>query len=223
MHDDLKRSGGRPVTYSILLADPPWSYGCWSGKSSRTADAHYPLMTTDEICAMRSQVDGWAAENCALFLWVTAPLLADGMRVMDAWGFTYKTFGLVWVKTTKRPAITYDQTVALSWERARQRIRRLPAVLDQNGNIRTTHIGMGHYTRANAEIALLGIRGKMRPARRDVSQLILAPVRAHSQKPDEQYERIEAMYPDGPRLELFARRRVPGWDAWGNEAKTEAV
>jgi N6-adenosine-specific RNA methylase IME4 len=55
---------------------------------------------------------------------------------------------------------------------------------------------------------------------RNVRQTIQAPVRDHSRKPDEQYARIMALY-DGPYLELFARQRWPGWDAWGDEAPKE--
>jgi N6-adenosine-specific RNA methylase IME4 len=78
--------------------------------------------------------------------------------------------------------------------------------------------GLGHYTRGNAELCLLGIRGRMPVKSRDVPQVILSPRREHSRKPDEQYERIERLY-DGPYLELFARRRWPGWDVWGREVE----
>ena len=78
--------------------------------------------------------------------------------------------------------------------------------------------GMGYYTRANSEPCLLATKGKSRkPANRSVSALIYAPVREHSRKPDEQYAKIESLYPDGPYLELFARQTRPGWDSWGNE------
>jgi len=79
------------------------------------------------------------------------------------------------------------------------------------------HFGMGNWTRANAECCLLAKRGK--PIRQDASvrQLVRAPVRAHSQKPDEVRERLEALYGTVRRLELFARQTNPGWDSWGNE------
>lgn len=77
-------------------------------------------------------------------------------------------------------------------------------------------IGLGYWTRKEAELCLLGTRGK--PARRDkgVRQVIMAPRREHSRKPDEIYGRIEALV-SGPYLEMFARQQWPGWDAWGNE------
>lgn len=77
-------------------------------------------------------------------------------------------------------------------------------------------IGGGQYTRANAEPCLIGIRGK--PKRKDlgVPQIILAPRAEHSTKPAQQYGRIERLY-DGPYIELFARRKVEGWDVDGLE------
>lgn len=79
------------------------------------------------------------------------------------------------------------------------------------------HMGMGHYTRANAENCLFAVRGHPRRANAGVRQLIVALRRDHSRKPDEAYERLERLMGDVPRIELFARRRRPGWDAWGNE------
>jgi N6-adenosine-specific RNA methylase IME4 len=77
-------------------------------------------------------------------------------------------------------------------------------------------IGMGYWTRQQVEICKLYTRGKPRRLSRSVRQLIIAPRREHSRKPDEQYERIEALA-GGPYLELFARQQRPGWSAWGNQ------
>ncbi len=78
------------------------------------------------------------------------------------------------------------------------------------------HLGLGHWTRSNAEVCLLGLRGSPRRQAKDVPQLLVAPVREHSRKPDETHERIMRLVP-GSYLELFARARYPGWDAWGAE------
>jgi N6-adenosine-specific RNA methylase IME4 len=83
--------------------------------------------------------------------------------------------------------------------------------------------GMGYYTRANTEPCLLAVRGKMPVAAHNVHQVIYSPVRRHSQKPNEQYQRIEALYPGGRFLELFARARRPGWAAWGNEVDSDST
>jgi len=86
---------------------------------------------------------------------------------------------------------------------------------------KTTHlgnpmIGMGYWTRKQTESCLLFTKGKPRRHSKGVRQLITAPRREHSRKPDEIYGRIEALV-GGPYLEMFARQRRPGWAAWGNE------
>lgn len=79
------------------------------------------------------------------------------------------------------------------------------------------HMGPGYYTRANTEYCLIGRMGDPpRPKVRDVRQLVVEPRREHSRKPDRIRSDIERMY-EGPYVELFARSRHPGWDAWGNE------
>lgn len=80
-------------------------------------------------------------------------------------------------------------------------------------------MGCGNYTRANAEICLLGTKGscqKMRKSR-SVRQVCDARIERHSKKPDEIRDRIVALFGDVPRIELFARNTTPGWDVWGNE------
>ena len=78
-------------------------------------------------------------------------------------------------------------------------------------------VGMGYWTRQEAEICHLFKRGRPRRISRGVRQIIRAPRREHSRKPDDTYGRIEALA-TGPYLELFARQAWPGWSAWGNEA-----
>jgi N6-adenosine-specific RNA methylase IME4 len=77
-------------------------------------------------------------------------------------------------------------------------------------------IGMGLWTRKEAEVCLLFTRGKPKRIDKGVRQIIRAPRREHSRKPDEQYDRIERLVA-GPYIELFARQQRPGWTAWGNE------
>lgn len=83
-------------------------------------------------------------------------------------------------------------------------------------------IGQGYWTRGNPEQCLLAVRGRPIRLSRGVPKLIVAPRREHSRKPDEAYERIEALCP-GPYLELFARApepRRPGWTYTGHELDT---
>ena len=174
--------------YGVIYADPPWRYRVWSKKGAgRSAEAHYPTMSMEAIKAL--PVADLAAKDCALFLWLTLPLLYEGWAVMQAWGFVYKTVAFVWVKHNKKAESLFT--------------------------------GMGYWTRANAEVCLLATRG--RPKRRacNVHQIILSHIEEHSKKPAEARRRIELLLGEVPRIELFARQKVPGWDCWGNEVESD--
>jgi N6-adenosine-specific RNA methylase IME4 len=77
-------------------------------------------------------------------------------------------------------------------------------------------MGGGYGTRHNAEVCWLGRRGNPQRKSKGIRELIIAPVREHSRKPDEIYERVEALS-DGPYVELFARQQWPGWISIGDE------
>ena len=77
-------------------------------------------------------------------------------------------------------------------------------------------IGMGKWTRKQTELCLLFTKGKPRVLSHSVREIIDAPRREHSRKPDETYERIEQLV-SGPYLEMFARQNWPGWSSWGNQ------
>lgn len=77
-------------------------------------------------------------------------------------------------------------------------------------------LGLGNYLRNATEHLLFATRGKAPVLFRAQPTWITAPVQDHSHKPEEQYPLIERVSP-GPYVELFARRRQPGWDAWGNQ------
>ncbi len=80
------------------------------------------------------------------------------------------------------------------------------------------HLGMGHYTRGNAELCLIGVKGKkMKFLTRSQSQIIESQIEQHSKKPDIVRDKIVELCGDLPRIELFARQQVEGWDCWGNE------
>ena len=81
-------------------------------------------------------------------------------------------------------------------------------------------LGMGYYTRANAEYCLLATKGRVLERKsHSVSSVIISHIREHSRKPDEARERIVELFGDIPRIELFARESVAGWDCWGNETE----
>ena len=89
------------MKYEVIYADPPWAYLWGTGKNGGNfaPEKHYATMSTDEICAI--DVKSLRDKNCALFLWATMPALPDGIKVMEAWGFKYKTCAFAWVKTKK--------------------------------------------------------------------------------------------------------------------------
>lgn len=78
-------------------------------------------------------------------------------------------------------------------------------------------IDLGYWTRANSELCLIGTKGKIKRINNNVSQVILEEKREHSRKPDTARNRIVELMGDLPKIELFARQQVEGWDCWGNE------
>lgn len=85
--------------YAVILADPPWQYS--NSGFSESAESQYPTMPTDEICKMADMVRESSTPETALFLWATNPLLPDALKVMESWGFTYKT-NMAWIKDKGR-------------------------------------------------------------------------------------------------------------------------
>ena len=130
-----------------------------------------------------------ADENCALFLWVTFPLLNEQMQLFEKWGFEYKTLGFSWIKLNPKNLKPF--------------------------------FGVGFYTKSNCEVCLLGIKGKMKPISNKVSSVIISPRREHSRKPDEIRDKIVELFGNLPRIELFARQKIAGWDAWGDEIESD--
>ena len=171
--------------YNIIYADPPWTYKVWSGKGKekKSAENHYNCLKDEDIYDL--PVSKISDKNCILFIWVTYPLLIQGIKTIEKWGFEYKTCGFSWVKKNKK-------SNSLFW-------------------------GLGHWTRANNEICLLATRGKLTRISKSVHQVIYEPIRQHSQKPDCVRDRIVELMGDLPRIELFAREKIDGWDCWGNE------
>lgn len=182
--------------YRAILADPPWVFNSlWGGRPekignnypSRAIERHYDLMEDGDIGKL--PVAELAADDCVLFMWTCWPVLQRSFAVLDAWGFTYKTCAFSWMKADPYRLFALEEDI---------------------------YMGLGYWTRANTEPCLLATRGKPKRRSAGVRQGILSPRREHSRKPDEIYDRIEALV-DGPYLELFARTQRPGWDCWGNE------
>ena len=83
------------------------------------------------------------------------------------------------------------------------------------------HFGVGQWTRKNPELCLLATKGKPKRLNANVRQLQYYRVREHSQKPDEIRDAIVSLMGALPRIELFARQKVEGWDCWGNEVESD--
>jgi N6-adenosine-specific RNA methylase IME4 len=180
--------------YKIIYADPAWSYDDKS-LNRGGAERHYRTMSIEDIKAL--PINDIADEDSILFMWATFPKLQEGLDTIKAWGFEFKTLAFVWIKTNKR---TNNEQLSF-----------LPS------DSFDSFWGMGRWTRSNAEICLLAVKGKPQRLNADVHSVIYAPIDKHSKKPKETRERIIRLIGDLPRVELFARQKSEGWDIWGNE------
>ena len=191
----------------------------------------YGTMTDEEILALPVDTLAPPGPESHLYLWTTDAHLPLALSCMARWGYRFKRT-IVWVKTTQDPeALRAEATKAaddvtasvLAGEfprAARAAVRTLRRLAKTIGQLR---IVGGHYVRGAHELCLFGTRG-LTGLERDVPSVILAPHPkdergriVHSAKPDHLYRIAERISP-GPRIELFARRRRAGWEAWGNQA-----
>lgn len=106
------------------------------------------------------------------------------------------------------------KTIGFTWIKTRK-----------DGGIRKD--GVGWYTMSNAEVCLIGKKGKIKREKTGISQIILSPRVKHSEKPQEVRDKIVQLMGNLPRIELFARKEMQlfnkfeGWDVWGNEIKSD--
>jgi len=176
-------------TAPFTLIRRGWNRG--GGKIKRGADRHYNLMKTKDVESL--PVPQICEANAHLYLWVTNNFLQDGLQVMKAWGFEYKT-KITWVK----------------------------AEIQQDGAFKFQNAGLGQYFRGLDEVCLFGVRGMIpykvdgNGKRMQGKTVLIAPRREHSEKPDEMRTIIETVS-SANFIELFARKPVDGWDCWGNE------
>jgi len=111
------------------------------------------------------------------------------------------------VEVMKSWGFTY-KTIAFVW-------------LKMNSNNFGCVYGIGHYTKPSTEICLLGVKGRLAIRDDGIMQVLMSPRLEHSRKPSEIRQRIVRLLGDLPRIELFARREVEGWDCWGNEVESD--
>ncbi len=178
--------------YNTIYADPPWQF---QNRTGKVAPEHkrlnrYETMTLEEIKAL--PVADIADDKAHLYLWVPNALLPDGLAVMEAWNFEYKS-NIVWEKVRKD-----------GWPDGRGvgfYFRNVTELL---------LFGIKKRSAPNRTLA---------PARSQVN-LIRAMKREHSRKPDEIIPVIEGCSKE-PRIELFARGNRDGWTMWGNQATAD--
>lgn len=174
--------------YDVILADPPWAY---YGQQDKWGAAAKFYSTAPDEAIVRLPIPDLLDERGVLFLWATSPRLDVAMACLSEWKLHFRGIAFVWVKARKDGGPIGAQGVR-------------PSIVKPTAE----------YVLAASRVA----RGRpMKLGDEGVPNVILAPKRAHSQKPDEVTACIERLYPDARRLELFARTERPGWDAWGDE------
>lgn len=179
--------------YGLVLSDPPWHFKNWSGDAPGML--HHRARGANKYYPTTTLDDICnlvppTLDDSILLIWTISSHLEDTFKVINAWGFKYKAIAWVWLKTTK--------------------------------DGKKPRIGMGYHFRQCTEICLLGIKGHpSRGVLRGEPALIVAPrPNRHSEKPFEQYDKINKMWPDVEnKLEMFARTTQPGWDVFGNEVE----
>lgn len=179
-----------PLSFDVILADPATRFETWSDAGEdKSPQAYYETMSWEQLQAM--PVSHLGRGDAMLFLWACWPTLRESIALLEAWGFRYVTGG-AWHKRTRHGK---------------------------------TAFGTGYVLRSASEPFLIGtlgspltannIRGVIESEDLDV---IDAVTRGHSRKPDEQYDFCRRLNPRALKfIELFARQRRPGWEAWGNE------
>ena len=187
--DLLQFCGDRKFT--TLYVDPPWQFSNGTGKIAPENKKllRYDTMTLDDIISL--PVGNIANTEAHLYLWVPNALLPEGLAVMKAWGFQYKT-NLIWEKV-RRDGQPDGRGVGFYFRNVTEILLFGVKTERKSKTFRT-----------------------LQPGRSQVN-VIRKMKREHSRKPDEFIKLIEACSP-GPYIELFARGVRDGWTVWGNEA-----
>jgi len=182
--------------FGLIASDCATNFRLRSKKGEgRSPERHYKTMSDDDL--RRMDVGAHAADDSHLLYWETGPRLVVGRHIpiMRSWGFEPTAMWAVWIKPTLG---AYGRFVRLNEK-----------------NI--WKMGLGFTTRQNAEFVILGRRGNPKRLSKSVHQIITAPLREHSQKPDAFFLNAE-QYGAGPYLELFGRQQREGWTVRGDES-----
>ena len=208
--------------YRLGLVDAPWTYDNRQQNDPARGGITYPVLTMKELYDI--PLGNAFDKDSILIVWVTHPKLMDTyysskervggvkngaeynpLSIIRQWGFRPITTLFVWVKLNRNAR------------------KNLPFDIDDKDwpwyHEDSFYSGLGRYTNSNTEMAIVARKGKGLPRiEKNVKQLIFAPIGDHSAKPKEQYNRLEKLYGNVPRVEIFARDSNPppsGWDATG--------
>lgn len=183
--------------WRCVTIDAPLHFKTWSPKGQgRSPSRHYQTYSPEIIATLPVREIG--ARDAWLLIWWPDPHLPMLVETMNAFGFAFSGKAFTWIKTLKKLAHgTY-----------RLRTDNIEIAL---------HTGGGKTTRKNSESCWLGRRGSPKILSHSVREIIVAPVREHSRKPDEFYARAE-QFCSGPWLDLFGRQSREGWTVWGSES-----
>ncbi|MBZ7706755.1 adenine methyltransferase [Klebsiella oxytoca] len=199
--------------YSLIMADPPWAYG--NTISNGAAADHYSTMRLIDL--KRLPVWELAAENAVLAMWYTGTHNQEAIELAEAWGFTVRTMkGFTWVKLNQLAELRITKALAEG------EVADFYDFLDLLNA--ETRMNGGNHTRANTEDLLIATRGAgLERKHAGIKQVVYSPLGAHSEKPWEVRHRLELLYGDVPRIELFSRSAAPGWHHWGNECSSSVT
>lgn len=193
------------MKFNLISSDPPWAFGDrlqkMKSSTKRSAQSQYSTLTASEVAAL--DVPSIAdPQYCLLALWVPSVLLPEGFEVMKAWGFNYKqTF--IWVKTKKNLT------------------KHVKKLIDAGKEVDVNELmafGMGRLFRQSHEIALIGTMGKVYTHLQNKSQrsVMFDINRGHSTKPELLQDRLDRMFPEAKKLEMFGRRLRSNWTVIGD-------
>lgn len=189
-----------PEKIQIIYADPPWSYRGRKqfgfagdvGVDSGGAIKHYKTMSLDDICDFGIQ--DFVDDDALLFIWIPGPLLPDGLKVIEAWGFTYARDAFVWNKVVTNPGYYTLSQIETCYVAKRGRIPQPRGSRKERQYL---------YTEEATGL--------------DYEQYIEQRRGRHSEKPDTIAMRIRCMFPTQNKIELFARKERENWICFGDE------
>lgn len=195
------------MPYQLIYADPPWAYN--NSASNGAATDHYQTMSMTDL--KRLPVWALAEENAVLAMWYTGTHNQEARELAEAWGFRVRTMkGFTWVKLNHLAEQRFNRALT------EQTIHDFTDLLDMLNA--ETRMNGGNHTRSNTEDVLIATRGAgLERASASVKQVVYSCLGEHSAKPWEVRRRLEQLYGDVSRIELFARTAAEGWDCWGNQ------